>query len=184
MYRTTKETSEVPFIFISSDDATVVIQTRRGSAIFRFTCVEPSTQLLERDKTYSNKPTISPYKTNENQHSTHTLAHALVTTYERNSVRKSILSANVNNSIEFATSRKADLDGLLRTGPFLPVHRYQVPADTSIFASHFIDKLKKSKSGTQRKSRLVAQNYGDDRARQVVTKAPTVQRFLKGIYSV
>lgn len=62
-------------------------------------------------------------------------------------------------------------------GTFLPVPEDSVPANTRVFGSRFVDELKRVDLGTLFKSRLVAQNYGDEGAAGIAPKAPTVQSF-------
>ena len=79
--------------------------------------------------------------------------------------------------VAFKESRKAELDGLLNDGTFVPVHESTLKTNTGIFGSRFIDELKKVGDKLKQKSRLIAQNYEDQGATTIATKAPTVQRF-------
>ena len=74
----------------------------------------------------------------------------------------------------FINERKKELQGLIGNGTFIPVHKSEIPDGTRIFGSRFIDEVKRSGQGTRKKSRLVAQNYQDNDATKIATKAPTV----------
>jgi Reverse transcriptase (RNA-dependent DNA polymerase) len=78
----------------------------------------------------------------------------------------------------FALSRKRELDGLREQEVFEIVAREDVPVDTRIFGTRWIDTFKSLEDGsTLNKSRLVAQNYRDTSARDIPTKAPTISRM-------
>lgn len=82
----------------------------------------------------------------------------------------------MSNAIEFA-SRKKQLTRLMDNGTFIPVYKREITPSTLIFGSRFIESLKKDAQGTQDKSRLEAQNYANDGARQRSRKELTGQRF-------
>jgi hypothetical protein len=78
---------------------------------------------------------------------------------------------------DFATSRQEELDGLIKRGVFEFVQAKEVPNNTRIFNSRFVDKIKLE--GTPKayeKSRLVIQAYRDDGKKAVLTQSPTIQR--------
>ena len=81
----------------------------------------------------------------------------------------------------FAQPRRDELDGLLKDGTFVPVKLSNVPESSRIFGSRFVDEIKKVGKGLRKKSRLVAQNYADNDAASIATKAPTVQRFSQRV---
>lgn len=56
------------------------------------------------------------------------------------------------------------------------MHLSDVPAGTRVFGSRFIDQVKGAGEMMRKKSRLVAQNYRDEDAGRIATKAPTIQR--------
>ena len=82
--------------------------------------------------------------------------------------------------VEFAASRKTELQGLIVDGTFEVVHKSLV-GNSRIFGSRFIDELKYVGDTEKKKSRLVAQNYADVEAASIATKAPTVQRFSQRV---
>lgn len=81
----------------------------------------------------------------------------------------------------FRDSRKAELDKLFPDGTFEPIHESEIKGNTKIFCSRFVDELKKAGEEVRLKSRLVAQNYADEDAAYIPTKAPTIQRFSQRI---
>lgn len=72
---------------------------------------------------------------------------------------------------------REELEGLLRNGTFKPINTSDVPKGAKIFGSRFVDEIKKAAHGLRKKSRLVSQNYADEVATMIATKAPTIQRF-------
>lgn len=74
-------------------------------------------------------------------------------------------------------SRKRELEGLVENGALIPTNIADVPHDTGMFNSRFVDELRKVGESMNKKSRLVAQNYEDEAAAEIETQAPTVQRF-------
>lgn len=175
VYRTTTSKWEGPFMMISRAGEIVVVQTRRGRSIFRSTCVKayvyPNPSLNYHDDIREKRFT----RGTEENHKEEIVAHTAEARSEPN--EKTKLSAKVRDAISFATSRKAELDGLLKNGTLLPLQRSDLLPNTRVFGSRFIDQLKKSENETRRKSLLVAQNYADDGARQIATEGPTVQSF-------
>lgn len=59
------------------------------------------------------------------------------------------------------------------------------PDGMQIFGSRFVDELKEASMGKVKKSRLVAQNYSDEVATRIATKAPIVkgssQRLIRNL---
>ena len=95
--------------------------------------------------------------------------------------RKVTVLKDSKEEAAFATSRKAELEGLTKDGTFEPIHESKVPTTVRIFGSRFVDELKKVGCMLKKKSRLVAQNYTDDEATAIPTKAPTVQRISQRV---
>ena len=69
----------------------------------------------------------------------------------------------------------------MRDGTFIPIKEEDIKGEPRIFGSRFVDELKKVGDRLKKKSRLVAQNYADDDATAIATKAPTVQRFAQRV---
>lgn len=79
---------------------------------------------------------------------------------------------------DYAKSRKKELDGLVKLGVFSIVDRSSVPSGTRIFGSRFVDQLKYDGDGNSyEKSRLVARNFRDKKAKRLPTKSPTISRM-------
>ncbi|KAI0996514.1 hypothetical protein K3495_g11667 [Podosphaera aphanis] len=77
----------------------------------------------------------------------------------------------------FKTSRLVELNGLLEREVFKILSRHNVPTNTRIFGSRFVDQIKNE--GTKKafeKSRLVVQAYNDADKKNILTQAPTIQR--------
>ena len=70
---------------------------------------------------------------------------------------------------------------MINDGTFIPVKASTLEPNTRIFGSRFVDELKKVGDDLRKKSRLIAQNYADEGAATIPTKAPTVQRFSQRI---
>ena len=147
VYRTSTKKWGYPHRFISIDGETVVVQTSRARRLFRSTCVKP----------YIKSQLHEVDKAKEES------TEAMIT----------IPPVETN----FEEARQQELKGLLDNETFIAVSRNEVPDGVRIFGSRFIDELKRSGSGTRKKSRLVAQNYQDVDAGKISTKAPTVNRF-------
>jgi hypothetical protein len=82
----------------------------------------------------------------------------------------------------FEESRRKELDGLFDHGVFEVVDRTDLPPDSQIFGSRFVDEIKFA--GTEKayeKSRLVVQGYNDAGKREILTQAPTIQRASQRI---
>lgn len=79
--------------------------------------------------------------------------------------------------ITFAESRREELNDLLLDGTFEPKRETLIPGNPRVFGSHFVEELKKVGDILKKKSRIVAQNYGDEGETSIATKAPTVERF-------
>ena len=75
-------------------------------------------------------------------------------------------------------SRQKEISGLLEKGVFKPISYDEVPPNTRIFNSRFVDEIKNQ--GTDKayeKSRLVVQAYNDSNKTLVLTQSPTIQRM-------
>lgn len=81
----------------------------------------------------------------------------------------------------FATSRKSQLEGLIQNGTFVTSNESKLDKSPQNFRSRLVDELKKVGSNLKKKSRLIAQNYADEGANTISTKAPTVQRLLQRV---
>ena len=170
VYRTTTKTWEGPFKFISCENETVVVQLSKGRRIFRTTCVKPYTDPAlsqDNDKNEGEEVLIATDDTKE--------------TDLGNVARKVQVKKGSVEEQAFKSSRLSELEGLVKDGTFVPIHERDIVGSPRIFGSRFVDELKKVGDGLKKKSRLVAQNYADEHAGYIPTKAPTVQRFSQRI---
>jgi Reverse transcriptase (RNA-dependent DNA polymerase) len=77
----------------------------------------------------------------------------------------------------FQESRQKEINGLFDHGVFEVVDVSDLPADSQVFRSRFVDEIKFA--GTDKayeKSRFVVQGYNDEGKSQILTQAPTIQR--------
>ena len=82
----------------------------------------------------------------------------------------------------YTESRQKEINGLLEKGAFEFVNASEIPKDSRVFGSRFVDEIKNP--GTDKayeKSRLVIQAYNDQKKDLVLTKSPTVQRVSQKI---
>lgn len=63
---------------------------------------------------------------------------------------------------KYKASRKVEIQELVDNKTFKTVDRSELPSNPRIFASRFINILKKADHGMKKKSRIVAQNYGNE----------------------
>lgn len=77
----------------------------------------------------------------------------------------------------FSDSRIDEIQGEIKRGTSQDVKRENIPEDTRISELQFESKVKQASIRVRYKRRLVAQNYGDEKAATIATKAPTVQHF-------
>lgn len=70
---------------------------------------------------------------------------------------------------------------MIAKGTLEVIHESNFKSNTSIFGSRFIDELKMVGENVRLKSRLVAQNYADEDAEYIPTKALKIQRFFQRI---
>lgn len=75
----------------------------------------------------------------------------------------------------FTVSRKKEIKGLLKNGTFVPISISDAPFGTRILGSLFVDELKQIEQGFQPKSRLVPQDFRDEKETSMETKTPTVK---------
>lgn len=86
----------------------------------------------------------------------------------------------LNDSLEeqaSAESRKDKLQGLIRYGTFVQVRESEIGGYPLIFGFRFVDELKKDCDRLKNRSRFVAQNYADEIAASLATRALTLQRL-------
>lgn len=81
----------------------------------------------------------------------------------------------------FTQPRRDELNGLLKIGTFLPRKLTEVPDGARFFGARFVDEIKRAGQGLRKKSRFVSQNYCDEEATTMATKAPTVQRYSQRV---
>ena len=168
VYRTTTKRWEGPFTYITSSGDTAVVQLTRGRRIFRTNCVKPWVKsILGKDKARDESVQVTLDDGDEVDLGTE--------------ARKVKVKKGSAEERAFKQSRKDELDGLLKDGTFKPVHESTIKGSKRIFGSRFIDELKRAGDILKKKSRLVAQNYADEDATYIATKAPTVQRFSQRV---
>lgn len=81
---------------------------------------------------------------------------------------------------DFSKSRKKELDGLFSSNVFRKIRKSEVANGARIYGLRFVDEVKKDIYGSlYEKSRLVAQNYMDNGAKGIPTKAPTITRMAQ-----
>ena len=88
-----------------------------------------------------------------------------------------IMNAPIKNSSQYAASRQKEITGLLKKGVFEVANQKDIPPNTRIFNSRFVDEIKHP--GTDNafeKSRLVIQTYNDEEKALVLTQSSTIQR--------
>lgn len=196
VFRTASKLWEGPFDFISVSGETAVVQTKRGRRIFRSTCVKPyvRSQLNDAPQTSDrNQETMPEGATKEAMHGAeafggeqHTLHDGMNGQHNNdpsepgNEGRHRKVRGSDTKG-EFAKTRTDELIGLLEGGTFKAVMRTVVPEGMRVFGSRFIDQVKGAGDMMRKKSRLVAQNYGDEDAAGIATKAPTVQRYSQRV---
>lgn len=196
VYRTTSKKWEGPFKFISIEGETAVIQLHRGRKIFRSTCIKPYAPPMPQ---HSARPCHKPNEicpdVEEPDKEDEDIDDAHFTTHKRTAQspsttedldlgttpRKIKVKKGSPEERAFATSRTAELNGLLGDGTFKPIHISKLKGNPRIFGCRFVDELKKVGSELKKKSRLVAQNYSDHDATEIGTKAPTIQRFSQRV---
>lgn len=78
----------------------------------------------------------------------------------------------------FTESRQKEINGLMEKGVFQVIPISQVPRNTRIFNSRFVDEVKNiGTAAAYEKSRLVVQAYNDHEKETILTQAPTIQRM-------
>lgn len=94
---------------MSTERETVITQTKRGKSIWRSICAKP---LIPQTPFHDDSP--SPDEDNKPDSANDTLH---LQAYEKlgSTKARTKMSAKETNSIEFAESLKAELDGLLKT---------------------------------------------------------------------
>ena len=76
----------------------------------------------------------------------------------------------------FTESHQKEINGLMEKGVFWVVPVSQVPRNTRIFNSRFVDEVKNiGTAAAYEKSRLVVQTYNDHEKETILTQAPTIQ---------
>lgn len=86
--------------------------------------------------------------------------------------------ASLLTSGPFTESRQKEINGLMKKGvfPFVPIS--QMPRNTRIFNSRFVDEVKNiGTAAAYKKSRLVVQAYNDHEKNTILTQAPTIQQM-------
>jgi hypothetical protein len=87
-----------------------------------------------------------------------------------------------STSPKFVESRQKELQRLLEKGVFQIVNLEDVPRDSRIFKTRFVDKIKfASTTRAYDKSCLVVQGYSDTDKTRILTQAPTIQQASQQI---
>lgn len=194
VWRTKPKLWEGPFRFISVEGETAVVQLNRGRRIFRTSCVKPWIRsLLTEPNTTTAHPAVETHAhdpmRDEFDEGNVMITPELYTT-ER-TVNEDIDSDALPGKVKvrkgspeekkLLRSRAQELNGLIKDGTFAPVKTKDIDGNPRIFGSRFVDEIKRVGDHMRRKSRLVAQNYSDEGASTIATKAPTVQRFSQRV---
>ena len=155
VYREKSKLWEGPAKFIWKENETVCVQFPHGRKIFRSNVVKPH----HKDE-YGEDNEIHFVSVEEED---------------------PIYFCFSNDKIEkYQLSRKEELEGLLRRGVFEIVDVESVPEGERIYGTKFVDEMRKDIHGNEyEKSRLVAQNFRDIAATQLLTKSPTISRMAQ-----
>ena len=157
IYRNADKKWEGPFPFISIDGNTVVVQLPRGRKIFRSNAVKPAV----------------PSNLSLEEASLHNLIDSKQENDRENTVLN--IASSENQCID---SRRKEIQGLMDNGVFHIVRRSTVPLGARIYGTKWVDTIKTQPNLPNRmKSRLVAQNYRDRNAANILTKSPTISRL-------
>jgi len=171
VFRDTSKTWEGPFKFISKEGETVCVQLPHGRRIFRSHVVK---SVKPENEVPSNKvhDTVSPIS--KEKIDLNISSNALDAMFGD----CGFFLAKFSAQDPFKVSRKAELCGLTKAKVFKVVDRSIVPEGQRIYGTKWVDGIKTLDDGsTKYKSRLVAQNFRDNEARGIPTKAPTISRF-------
>jgi hypothetical protein len=156
VYRTGTNLWDGPFKFVSIDGDVVCVETPAGRKIFSSNAVKPATDVPGATKQDVSDQVLCAMF-GETGHQVHPSTFPVKT---------------------FQHSRKQELAGLKERGVFEIVSRSCVPRGIRIYGMKWVDTTKSQDDGSVReKSRLVAQNYRDEHARDIPTKAPTISRM-------
>ena len=78
---------------------------------------------------------------------------------------------------QYIVSRQKEITGLLEKGVFKVITSKDVPSNTQIFNSHFMDEVKNTSTDkAYEKSWLVVKAYNNQEKDLVLTQSPTIQR--------
>lgn len=187
-----------PFKLLSIEGETCRVELSSGSTEFRSTVVKPylseDNSNLESNDHHddpSNLPSESP--ATEDSISENPIAAPITPPAERptrtrqrpvryqNMADISVLlqeNFNTPTALPFTDSRRKEIDGLLKKEVFKIISISEVPKDTRIFNSRFVDKIKNAGTATAfEKSRLVVQAYNNQGKEMVLTQSPTIQQM-------
>lgn len=154
VHRTCSKQWEVPHMFVSTYCETAIMQTQRGRSILRSTCVKPyntpsSTTSAIRESASAVTKSSFPH-TDDYLHYTVTSTHAATAAPPKIEKKgQAMLKKKVRDAVEFGTSRKEKLNGLINNRTFVPTHMDDLPPNTRVFGSRFIDKMEKGNLGVQ-----------------------------------
>ncbi|KAI0994211.1 hypothetical protein K3495_g13971 [Podosphaera aphanis] len=171
-----------PYKLLAIKDETCKVQLSNGPTEFRTTIVNPFFQSHQTDEIthdsspHDHQPALTDFSNHDSSNSN---------VPRQNPSRNRRLPGRYNiPDIElyifepsFKTSRLVELNGLLERGVFKILSRHDVPTNTRIFGSRFVDQIKNE--GTEKafeKSRLVVQAYNDAGKKNILTQAPTIRR--------
>lgn len=178
---------EGPFKLISMDGESCILALPHGNTAFRSTSVKPYLQ-PQSDHTVSIPEDTITVQTDNNNDLRNDLRNDL-----QNNLPKTIpkrgrgrprkvplvfyLDDTIIPEIDYSSSRKSEVLGLIEKGVFQVVQRAEIPPNTRIFNSRFVDEIKHKGTNMElMKSRLVVQAYNDTGKQLVLTQSPTIQR--------
>jgi hypothetical protein len=172
-----------PFTLLTVEGETCTVKLNSGPTTFRSTVVKPYLQSEPDEDEHTNEQT-DYHPTPENQNTTTPEKAAQPAKRGRGRPRKypqletaADVTIYLQDDNQFKTSRQKELTGLLEKGVFEIVRLDDIPEDTRLFNSRFVDEVKNAgTSNAFEKSRLVVQAYNDQEKDIVLTQSPTIQR--------
>lgn len=195
IYRTNTKRWKGPRTFISVEGETAVVQIKRGRRIFRTTCVKPPVishlpnAAIGNDEESSGRGQGTHNEGQLSGDDSECLALEDDRTGDNTKAdggktfpigrKRKGRKDKTYTSGEFNNRRKDKLEVLLRKGTFKDMRMREVPEGIRVLDSRFIDEIKGAGERILNKSRLIAQNYGDEDTTRFTTEAPTLRRFSK-----
>lgn len=181
VWRIHKKEWSGPHKVLDINNETVTVQLPHGPTQFRSTSVKPyyvdttttpDTEVSTENKSEEALPRRNPQRNRQ-----------LPTRFRQQEETVGTFMITENRSISnlkpsnFLDSRRKEVEGLLEKGVFEIVSEEDIPTDSSIFRTRFVDQIKhEGTPNAYHKSRLVVQAYNDDNKHSILTQAPTIQR--------